>query len=406
MEVTLRSSQIDIQRSNSSSSLDGENQLGIKQRSGTASRLSSVSFTLNESGGDRGIKPLAYDGGDLRSAAGTSKSWGRFKNWLADKVPFVGKTTYGTILQKADAFSASAGKLSGPQKAGALQSLKTSIEAWQAKHPTASGGKAEGLANMARAVDLALNEVAAMHRLEQRLPGLLPMPDKLGDTVRANGPMPGDARDMVMHNLGGDVTCRDREGEVDLVQEKGKCTVSSAFWKDVVDRPGQMILKSGGEVEYARKDKGAGDPRDALVSFTGDPDHALALSHFIGQNVMASLEIGKYQLLVGRDEMPNHVLASGAGVSFSYEVERHELEGGEVFYTIDYVRQDPIPRLGTSPSDAVEFEPDSRLTSRMQLKVTQSQLEAGRGAFTIGEPPSFDLQLTPSVDRNLNPQDI
>ena len=171
---------------------------------------------------------------------------------MADKLPFVGKTTYGTILQKADAYSVRAEGLTAGQKTGALLSLKPSIEAWQQKHPPATGGTAEGLANMARAVDLALSELDAMNRLEQRLPGLLPMPDKLGDTVRANGPMPDDARDMVIHNLGGDVTCRDREGEVDLVHEKGKCTVSSAFWKDVVDRPGQMILKSGDKVEKTR----------------------------------------------------------------------------------------------------------------------------------------------------------
>ena len=121
---------------------------------------------------------------------------------------------------------------------------------------------------------------------------------------------------------------------------------------------------------------------------------------------MASLETGKYQLLVGRDDMPNHVLASGAGVKFSYELERHEPKGGEVYYTIDYSREDPIPRLGTSLSDAVEFEPGSRLTTKMQLKVTQSQLEAGEGAFTISVPPSYDLQLTPSVDGNLNPRGL
>lgn len=99
MNTDMRSSgMLSIDRGSVSTTSSHENPLEIRQKSGTASRLSSVSFTLNESGGDRGIKPLAYDAGDLRASAGNKNSWGRFKNWVADKLPFVGKTTYGTIL--------------------------------------------------------------------------------------------------------------------------------------------------------------------------------------------------------------------------------------------------------------------------------------------------------------------
>ncbi len=134
------------------------NPLHVGQQDGGASRLSSARDSVDLPDTPRAVKALAYDAADLRGDVG-GKSLGRFKNWLADKLPFVGKTTYGTILQKADAYSANAGARTDAQRATELKGLLADIARWQQAHGTTST-KGQAVEQLRQSASNALGTIA------------------------------------------------------------------------------------------------------------------------------------------------------------------------------------------------------------------------------------------------------
>ncbi len=401
MDINLRSSSVGaLSRSESSSQLGPTDERGIEQQDGTASRLSSVSFTVNEDAGARGIKPLAYDAGDLRASAGSGGSWGRFKNWVADKLPFVGKTTYGTILQKADAYSARAEGLTAGQRTGALLSLKQSIEAWQQRHPTVTGGKADGIETLRQAVTAALRDAAAAAVLDVRYPVAFDRPDELGGTMEAEGPITPTARQMFDGMMTDDPRPRTSDGRLSIVSDGGFPPVSTVFKADFVGRTSPMTLSDGGVVAFDRKNDRGVDARTALLSLTGDQAVATSLSQFIGQNMLAPLEGAKAKLLEGPNGEPNPIPDVGLQ-STAIDVRKNPpaVQGGEPTYTITYTALDPIPRLGMSQDDAVAYKPGSEIVLTYQIQLKESDLRAGNGVFAFTHEPSFAISLTPDLDQ-------
>jgi hypothetical protein len=401
MDTSLRTSSAGaLSRSESGSPLGRTNECGIEQQDGTASRLSSVSFMLNESEGTRNVKPLAYDGGDLRNAADTGKSWGRFKNWLADKLPFVGKTTYGTILQKADAFSARAKDLTGGQKAGALLSLKQSIESWQQKHPTATSSKADGIARLGQAVATALRDAKAEAVLNARYPAAFDRPGELSGTMESEGPITPTARQMFDTMMTDDPRPRTSNGRLDIVSDGGFPPVSSVFKADFVGRTSPMTLSDGVGVAFDRKNDKGVDARTALLNLTGDQAVATSLSQFIGQNMLAPLEGAKAKLLEGPNGEPNPIPDMGLQET-AIDVRKNppSRPGGEPTYTITYTALDPIPRLGMSRDDAVAYKPGSEVVLTYQIQLKESDLWAGNGVFAISQEPSYVISLTPDLEQ-------
>lgn len=123
--------------------------------SGGAGASSSSSSKLQT----RSLKPLAYDADDLRAdvkSGGKAVTWGRIRNAL----PFLGKTTYGNILQKADAYAAQAASLKPREKIAELAELAQAIERWEARHPNAAGAKQQGLAALREAASEASRNAA------------------------------------------------------------------------------------------------------------------------------------------------------------------------------------------------------------------------------------------------------
>lgn len=140
-----------------------DNELQLQQGEGTSSRLSGTRDSAELPDSPRNVKALAYDSGDVRGDVGSKKSLGRVKNWLADKLPFVGKTTYGNILQKADAYSAQAGNRTGPERASELKGLLADIAKWQNAHGTTSV-KGQAIEQLRQSVGAALAAIAGPSR--------------------------------------------------------------------------------------------------------------------------------------------------------------------------------------------------------------------------------------------------
>lgn len=399
METSLRlSSGNAIQRTESGGSLDGSNALGIRQGEGTSSRLSSAgddSFRLD---GDRSIKPLAYDGGDLRRDVGNRKSLGRFKNWLADKLPFVGRTTYGRILQRTDTFSASAASAKPGQKIQALDQLRNEIASWQARHPNASGAKADGLAKLDQALASARREAAMAAALERRYPAALTRPADIAATLEADGPLPENAQSAFEALMAGDPREK-ANGGLRNETEIGKPTVSFSFKEDYVGRANLLSLSDDSAVIFDRKNDRGEDARDALARFTGDATVALNLSHYIGQNMMGPLQGAKIHFLQPADGGEiNQLLGTPTSYANDVRKTRPGGAGSEAVYTITYTMLDQISMVGTgtNPDAHVRFT-DSELAMTYQIQLKESDLRAGNGVFTYSQEPRFAISLTPDM---------
>jgi hypothetical protein len=137
----------------------------------------------------RSIKPLAYDAQALRADAGGATTWGSIKN----KIPFLGKTTYGQILKLADNYGAGAAGKTPTEKLKDLGTLKTKLQDWQAKHgdgssPTASA-KQTAIANMLGAVNQAITEARsdALREARDQLLPKLPQGVTIGPDGRIGG---------------------------------------------------------------------------------------------------------------------------------------------------------------------------------------------------------------------------
>lgn len=163
--IGFRSSIGNMERADSSRSIDSpRNSQGIRPAEGSSSsRLSSMDDTVQQSDKPRNVKALAYDAGDVRTAVGNKGSKGRFKNWLSNKLLFVGKTTYGKMMQKADAYSANMGNLLAKERNADLKSLLADITKWRNAHGVTSA-KGQAIEQLRQSVVAELGQLAQQSR--------------------------------------------------------------------------------------------------------------------------------------------------------------------------------------------------------------------------------------------------
>lgn len=411
--IGFRNSVSSLQGSESRSSIEGSgNPRGVKQEGGTASRLSGlVSALAQKPGMHQGVRSLADTITGLREEVGSHKSWGRFKNAMAEKLPFIGKTTYGRILQQADGYAANAKSANLCRKVEMLEGLKRDIDAWRQSHGT-DGAKGKAIAGLDARLTQELSALRAERdqkadtRMRAALPVIVQPSANPGDPIDLQGDLTGKPLQRFQHILGNDAFTRARDGGPKNIDNGNGLPVSEVFHKDFIGRHAALNLYSGDTHVYDREAPKAGNAGEALRKLTGDPATATALSHYLGQHMMAGLEGAKLDLLKGPNDRLN--LALDGGQQFSYEVRRNppDRPGGDASYTIDYRITDPIRHLGNAPDDHLAFKPGSEFRLTARITVSESDLRAGNGAFTVTGAPGFELHLEPDLAGIVHPREL
>lgn len=385
------------------------NEKGVKQEGGTRSRLASIRQSVWIAPTQaRQVTGLSYTGGDLRTNAGTDMSWGRFKNMVAEKVPFIGSTSYGAIQKNADDFVALAPQATLAQKLEMLERLDGQIKGWQQNHADkALTAKGQAVADLGSAVADALKdardlEAAALKRFAPFLPTSLPQPTRGRDLLEAQGPLAGKPLERLQKTMGDDVFTRGPGKQPKDVDSGQGYKVSEVFRKDFIQRNDQLSMNVGKKTVYERS--GGDDAAAALLKLTGGkPAVASSLSHYVGQHLQAALTAGKQELLKGPGDKSNFIFEPGQP-SFSYAITKNEPKqhGGEVTYTIDVRNDHAIDRM-ISGSTELGYAQGSGIALAMQIEVSEAELLAGSGAYQVTKPPEFAFRLQADLDDMLKP---
>jgi hypothetical protein len=406
----LRGSSIGITTLGQSNATEStNNQKGVKQEGGTRSRLASIRQSVWIAPTQaRQVTGLSYTGGDLRNNAGTDMSWGRFKNMVADKVPFIGSTSYGSIQKNADNFVALAPQATLAEKLEMLERLDGQIKGWQQNHADkALTAKGQAVADLGSAVADALKdahdlEARALERFAPSLPTSLPQPTRGRDVLEAQGPLADKALERLQRNMGDDVFTRGPGKQPKNVDSGQGYPVSEVFGKDFIQRNDQLSMTVGQKTVYERSS--GGDAATALLKLTGGkPEVASSLSHYVGQHMQAALTAAKQELLKGPGDKSNFIFEPGQP-AFSYAITKNEPKqrGGEVTYTIDVRNDHAIDRM-ISGSTELGYAPGSFISLAMQIEVSESELLAGSGAYQVTKPPEFAFRLQADLDDMLKP---
>ncbi len=386
------------------------NEKGVKQESGTRSRLASIRQSVWIAPTQAlQVTGLSYGGGDLRANAGTDMSWGRFKNMVAEKVPFVGSTSYGSIQKNADDFVALAPQATLAEKLEMLERLDRQITTWQRNHgDKALTAKGQAVADLGQAVADALKdaqalEAAALKRFAPSVPASLPQPTLGRDVLTAQGVIAGTALAKLQQKMGDDVFTRDATNQPKNVDSGQGFPVSEVFRKDFIQRNDLLSMTVGRKTVYERND--GGDAAAALLKLAGGkPQVASSLSHYVGQHMLAGLTAAKQELLKAGDGSNNFIMEPGQPV-FSYAITRNEPKqhGGEPTFIIDYRIDHAIERMGKGGPHELGYAPGSGIALAMQIEVSEAELLAGKGAYAVTQPPSFAIQLQADLDDLLKP---
>ena len=386
------------------------NDKGVKQEGGTRSRLASIRQSVWIAPTQaRQVTGLSYTGGDLRANAGNDMSWGRFKNMVAEKVPFIGSTSYGSIQKNADTFVALAPQATLVEKLEMLERLDGQIKGWQQKHADkALTGKGQAVADLRQAVADALKdarnlEQTALKRFAPSVPASLPQPTQGRDVLTAQGPITGTAKERLERSMGDDVFTRDATKQPKNVDSGQGYPVSEVFRKDFIQRNDLLSMNVGRKTVYERND--GGDAAAALLKLAGGkPQVASSLSHYVGQHMLAGLTAAKQELLKAGDGSSNFIMEPGQPV-FSYAITRNEPKerGGEATFTIDYRIDHAIERMGKGGPHELGYATGSGIAVAMQIEVSESELLAAKGTYTVTQPPGFALQLQADLDDLLKP---
>jgi hypothetical protein len=412
MDTSLRTSTSTVSRQEPGESQGPANERGVEQQGGTSSKLASLKTALaGQPGIHQGAQSLTDTLTSLREDVGSHKTLGRFKNAVAEKLPFVGKTTYGRILQQADAYAANAPNARLCTKVDKLEGLKRDIDAWRQSHG-GDGSKAKAIAKLDTQLTRELmalrtqRDQQATARLQSALPVIAQPVQSPGATIDKGGAISGQALQRIQHVLGSDAFTRAKDGTPKNEDSGQGLPVSEVFKKDFIGRHAPLDLYDGDKHIYDREAKKAGNAGTALLKLTRDPQTATALSHYLGQHMMAALEAGKLDLLKGPNDRLNIMLDGQQ--TFSHQVRRNppDKEGGEVTYTIDYTITNPVGHLGNGPDDHLAFKPGSEMQLAMQLTVKESDLRAGNGAFTVTGQPSYQLHLEPDIAGIVHPRSL
>jgi hypothetical protein len=397
-----------VGQSNASETTTSEK--GVKQEGGTRSRLASIrQSVLIAPTQVRQVNGLSYGGSDLRANAGTDKSWGRFKNMVAEKVPFVGSTSYGSIQNSADSFVALAPQATLVEKLEMLERLDGQIAGWQQKHADqALTVKGQAVADLGQAVAGALKdardlEAAALKRFAPSVPASLPQPTQGRDVLTAQGPITGTAKERLARSMRDDVFTRDATKQPKNVDSGQGYPVSEVFRKDFIQRNDLLSMNVGRKTVYERND--GGDAAAELLKLAGGkPQVASSLSHYVGQHLLAGLTAAKQELLKAGDGSNNFIMEPGQPV-FSYAITRNEpkARGGEPTFTIDYRIDHAIERMGKGGTHELGYATGSGIALAMQIEVSESELLAAKGTYTLTQPPGFALQLQADLDDLLKP---
>lgn len=167
----------------------------------------------------------------------------------------------------------------------------------------------------------------------------------------------------------------------------GRTQLARGFYKDHVERIDPISIKEG-TVTRTITNSDDPDPADALTQFAGSAARAEGLSHLLHQGAMASLVGARAEFLS----------SSGGGpvVPFGQESPSYTLgraSNGDFIVDLSLTMQ-PDRLQGGGP--ALRLDPaSSQITCSIQLRITQADLDAGNGHFTVSRQPAIDVQLTP-----------
>ena len=172
----------------------------------------------------------------------------------------------------------------------------------------------------------------------------------------------------------------------EVLSPGGRTQLARGFYKDHVERVDPLRIKEG-TVTRTITNGDDPDPADALTAFAGSAARAEGLSHLLHQGAMVALVGARAEFLSSSDggpvvpfgqESPSYTLSRASNGDFVIDLaltmNPDQLQGGG-------------PPLPLDPTR-------SQITCTMQLRITQADLDAGNGRFTVSKPPAVDMQLT------------
>jgi hypothetical protein len=387
-----------------------QNPRGLEQTKSEQPRLSRSSSassmdSTDESSSERDIRSLAEARQGLRDAAKAKMSFGRFKNAVLSKLPFVGKTTYGKIMDRAAA--ADAPGLSPADKRARLDTLKQDIQTWQARHPHATGAKKDAIDGLDAAVAQA-RAATGIESAKQIAASAIPAGlTWSGDRGTAEGAFPD-----LIEELPAAMVSSDND-----IVEAGKPTVPLLFHRSFLQGGSELTLKDGDTSQRLGRASGL-DPREGLSRLAGSDEAAYGLAHFLHQQAYQPMMQAEPLLLQNADGAPV-LIAHTSSDEQVFEVEKVTEDDGSVSYVIDYAYTVGLKNLQGEEGMLVLDPVKSAITHQMQIVVRDEDLQAlaagadpgedsdlavtlkdGRSLpFEVTAPPSYEVSVVADWDR-------